>query len=78
MMNKQTTVNHHGHIVNNSIRTMLIEEHKPTCEQCMYAFEHLNGYDSYVCDIDAHSIKLDSMSDACPLRPLPLIEQEAA
>lgn len=68
----------HRQVRHLAFRMVQEQEHKPTCSQCEYAFEHLNGYDSFVCDIDAHTIQLNTMSDACPLRPLPLADQEAA
>jgi len=45
------------------------------CGDCEYAFEHLHGYDSYVCDIDAEPIQLNKERADCPRR-IPM--QEAA
>jgi hypothetical protein len=46
------------------------------CGDCEYAFEHLHGYDSYVCDIDAEPIQLNKERTDCPRRRIPM--QEAA
>jgi hypothetical protein len=45
------------------------------CGGCEHAFEHLNGYGDYVCDIDVHPIKLNLERVDCPRR-IPM--QEAA
>jgi hypothetical protein len=46
-----------------------------TCGDCEYSFEHLHGYNSYVCDIDAEPIQLNKERADCPLR---ISMQEAA
>lgn len=37
------------------------------CGECEYSFEHGCGYNSYVCDLDGHSIDLSRISDLCPV-----------
>jgi len=46
------------------------------CGDCEYSFEHLHGYNSYVCDIDAEPIQLNKERADCPRRRIPM--QEAA
>jgi hypothetical protein len=38
------------------------------CGDCEYSFEHLHGYNSYVCDIDAEPIQLNKERADCPRR----------
>lgn len=39
------------------------------CRDCEYAFEHLIGYNNYVCDIDVKPIQLNQERADCPRKP---------
>ena len=63
-------------------RRLAQEEQKPTispCGKCEHAFEQLQGFGDYVCDIDAEPIKLHLERVDCPQRnPVRIPMKEAA
>lgn len=50
--------------------------HTPaTCNDCDFCFEHLIGYNNYVCDLDGHDVNVATPPGwGCPLKRIACCE----